>query len=61
MPGKMDGIELAKTIRQKNLKIPILLVTGYSASTQEADSQFPILRKPYQLHDLSRELQKFAV
>lgn len=59
MPGKMDGLRLAKTIREKNPKIPILLVTGYSSST-EIDSQFPILRKPYQLHELSRELQKLA-
>lgn len=60
MPGKMDGIGLAKTIREKNPKIPILLVTGYSASTKEIGSQFPILRKPYELHELSRELQKLA-
>ena len=60
MPGKMDGIGLAKTIREKNPEIPILLVTGYSSSTKEIGSQFPILRKPYQLHELSRELQKLA-
>jgi CheY-like chemotaxis protein len=60
MPGKMDGIELAKTIREQNSKIPILLVTGYIASTKEVGSQFPILRKPYQIHELSRELQKFS-
>jgi PAS domain S-box-containing protein len=60
MPGKMDGIGLAKTIREKNPKLPILLVTGYSSSTKEIGSQFPILRKPYQLHELSRELQKLT-
>jgi PAS domain S-box-containing protein len=60
MPGKMDGIGLAKAIRKTNPKIPILLVTGYSASTKELGAQFPILRKPYQLHELSRELQKLA-
>jgi PAS domain S-box-containing protein len=60
MPGKMDGIGLAKTIREKNPEIPILLVTGYSASAKEIGSQFAILRKPYQLHELSRELQKLA-
>jgi CheY-like chemotaxis protein len=60
MPGKMDGIGLAKTIREKNARIPILLVTGYSSSTKEIGSEFPILRKPYQLHELSRELQKLA-
>ncbi|THD65077.1 MAG: PAS domain-containing sensor histidine kinase [Bradyrhizobium sp.] len=61
MPGKMDGIALAKTIRRKKPEIPILLVTGYSASTKEIGLQFPILRKPYQLHELSRELQKLAL
>jgi PAS domain S-box-containing protein len=60
MPGKMDGLGLAKTIREKNPKIPILLVTGYSSSTTDIGAQFPILRKPYQLHELSRELQKLA-
>jgi PAS domain S-box-containing protein len=60
MPGKMDGIGLAKTIREKNPNIPILLVTGYSSSTKEIGSEFSILRKPYQLHELSRELQKLA-
>ncbi len=61
MPGKMDGIGLAQTIRAQNPKIPILLVTGYSSSTPEIGAQFPILRKPYQLHELSRELQKLAL
>jgi PAS domain S-box-containing protein len=60
MPGKMDGIRLAKTIREKNPNLPILLVTGYSSFTKEISSQFPILRKPYQLHELSRELQKLT-
>jgi PAS domain S-box-containing protein len=60
MPGKVDGIGLAKIIREKRPKIPILLVTGYSSSVKEIGSQFPILRKPYQLHELSRELQKLA-
>jgi hypothetical protein len=45
----------------KNTEIPILLVTGYSATSSEAGSQFPILRKPYQLHELSRELQKLTL
>ena len=60
MPGKMDGIALAKTIREKRPEMPILLVTGYSDAAKEIGSQFPILRKPYQLHELSRELQKLA-
>jgi PAS domain S-box-containing protein len=60
MPGKMDGIGLAKTIRQKKPEMPILLMTGYSAAASEVAGQFPILRKPYQLHELSHELQKLT-
>jgi PAS domain S-box-containing protein len=58
MPGKLDGVGLARRIREKNPEIPILLVTGYSSSAKDVALQFPILRKPYQLHELSRELQK---
>jgi PAS domain S-box-containing protein len=60
MPGKMDGVGLAMTVRAQHPKLPILLMTGYSASTMEIGAQFPILRKPYQLHELSRELQKLT-
>jgi PAS domain S-box-containing protein len=61
MPGKMDGVGLARTIRAQNPKLPILLMTGYSATAMEIGAEFPILRKPYQLHELSRELQKLTV
>jgi PAS domain S-box-containing protein len=56
MSGKMDGVRLAKTIRAKRPGLPILLATGYSAAA--TNLEFPILRKPYQLHELSRELEK---
>jgi CheY-like chemotaxis protein len=58
MPGKMDGIGLARKIRQERPHLPILLATGYSESA--TNSEFPILRKPYQLHELSRELEKLT-
>lgn len=55
MPGKMDGVGLAKTIHAKHPDLPILLMTGYnSQAAREIGSQFPVLRKPYQLHELSR-------
>lgn len=56
MPGTMDGIGLAKTIREKYPTLPILLVTGYSHAVCNGYSEIPILRKPYQLHELSRAL-----
>lgn len=61
MPGKMDGVGLAKTIRAARPVLPILLMTGYSATAKEIGSQFPVLRKPYQLHELSRALQKVTL
>jgi PAS domain S-box-containing protein len=60
MPGKMDGIGLANAIRAANPEIPILLMTGYSESARENGAGFSVLRKPYQLHELSRELQKLT-
>jgi CheY-like chemotaxis protein len=53
MPGRLDGIELARQVRQRRPDIPILLTTGYSGARK---SEFPILRKPYQIHELSEAL-----
>ena len=60
MPGKMDGLKLARAIREKNPRLPILLTTGYSESADNVRVDFPVLRKPYQLHDLGRELAKLT-
>ena len=56
MPGKMDGLGLARAIRQMRPALPILLATGYSEAALKAGSDFQILRKPFQLHELSRAL-----
>ena len=56
MPGKIDGLGLARAIRLRHPALPVLLVTGYSATTQSAQGAFPILRKPFQLHELSQAL-----
>jgi PAS domain S-box-containing protein len=60
MPGKMDGLKLARAIRERNPTLPVLLTTGYSDSAKHVRADFPVLRKPYQLHDLSRELSKLT-
>jgi PAS domain S-box-containing protein len=60
MPGKMDGLSLARAIKQKRPALPILLATGYSEAAQNARTDFPILRKPYQLHELSRALEQLS-
>jgi CheY-like chemotaxis protein len=55
MPGKMDGIGLARRVRQHKPDLPILLTTGYAAAPQR-QVEFPVLRKPYQIHELGRAL-----
>lgn len=56
MPGRLDGLGLARVIKEKRPSLPILLATGYSAAAQSVRADFPILRKPYQMHELSRAL-----
>jgi PAS domain S-box-containing protein len=60
MPGNLDGLELAHAIRVKRPAMPILLATGYSEAAHKVRSDFPILRKPYQIHELSHALSKLA-
>jgi PAS domain S-box-containing protein len=60
MPGKMDGLGLARAIKQKRPKLPILLATGYSDAHQKGQADFPVLRKPYELHELSRALSDLS-
>ena len=50
----MHGLGLARVIRQRRPDLPIILVTGYSESAAAADPEFAVLRKPYQLAELSR-------
>jgi CheY-like chemotaxis protein len=60
MPGKMDGVKLAQAIKKRRPDLPILLTTGYSQSAKDASGNFAVLRKPYQLHELSEELAKLT-
>ena len=54
MPGGMDGLALARTLRERQPALPILLVTGYHQLADEAGREFVLLRKPFDLSDLSR-------
>ena len=60
MPGAMDGLGLAEAIKQKHPGMPVLLATGYSEAAQNAPADVPILRKPYQIHELSRALSELS-
>ena len=58
MPGKMDGLSLAHHLRQTHPDLPILLATGYSEAAAGVRGDFPILRKPYEIHELSEAIAK---
>jgi PAS domain S-box-containing protein len=58
MAGTMDGVGLARALRQRHPHLPILLVTGYSTSAAAAEADFTVLRKPYQMSELSRAMAR---
>lgn len=54
MPGEMDGLALAMTVRKRYPGLPVLLTTGFSevAATAVAE-RFRVLSKPYGINDLA--------
>jgi two-component system NtrC family sensor kinase len=59
MPGGMNGVDLARTIRERYPRLPVLLCTGYSGSAQDAVEQgFVVLQKPYNIATLRKSLQE---
>jgi two-component system NtrC family sensor kinase len=58
MPGEMDGLDLARRVRAEHRDLPIVLVTGYSASADAARREgFEVLRKPYTLDRLAQAIE----
>ena len=58
MPNGMNGVELAREARQRNIKV--LLTSGYAEDVLERHrevDEFPIIDKPFRLADLARRLQ----
>ncbi|MCR5872925.1 PAS domain S-box protein [Phenylobacterium sp. J426] len=56
MAGEIDGLGLARQIREARPQLPVLLATGYSQAAEGLSGEFPILRKPYRLAELSRAI-----
>jgi CheY-like chemotaxis protein len=52
LPGEMNGVELAKTVRAERPALPILLTSGY-AEVLMRNQGVPILRKPYRMAALA--------
>jgi PAS domain S-box-containing protein len=60
MPGKMDGLGLATVLRATYPHLPVLLATGYSEALAGRQLDFHVLRKPYEIHELSQALAKLS-
>ncbi|MBV9992241.1 MAG: PAS domain S-box protein [Alphaproteobacteria bacterium] len=52
MPGDMDGLALARELRERYQSLPVLLATGYSSAAERVGHEFPIIRKPYDYNAL---------
>jgi CheY-like chemotaxis protein len=45
MPGEMDGLAMARRLRQRQPDLPVVLISGYSSALTEAHD-FVVLHKP---------------
>ena len=50
--------DFKEAIAERKPNLPVLLVTGYSQAVAEAGPDFTIMRKPFQLADLSRAVTR---
>jgi len=58
MPGTMNGLELARKVRQHFPGLPILLTTGYSSAAASVYSEgFPLIAKPYRRDTLASAIE----
>ena len=60
MPGSMDGLALARALREQFPRLPVLLASGYSEAALNVKNEFPILQKPYGLQDLGTAISSLA-
>ena len=60
MPGSMDGLGLARLVQRTHPDLQILLTTGYSDALLNVRDDFPVLRKPYDMTELSEALATLA-
>jgi DNA-binding NtrC family response regulator len=55
MPGRMNGIDLAREVKRRRPDLPVFLTTGYAGSAiREVESELiNILCKPYEIEALA--------
>jgi CheY-like chemotaxis protein len=58
MAGDVDGLGVARALRQRKPDLPVLLVTGYSDAASRVTGEFTVLRKPFLMAELSRTVAR---
>jgi CheY-like chemotaxis protein len=61
MPGAIDGLALARIIRERYSDTPVLLTSGSNKLVESTQKDFPILQKPYSVTELDRAIWKLLV
>ena len=56
MAGPMNGLDLARAVREKRPDLLVVLATGYSDAAAQATMEFTVLRKPYDVADLDQAI-----
>jgi DNA-binding NtrC family response regulator len=54
----MNGIALAREMREQAPRVPVLLMSGYSDALQSAEAEFAVLRKPFDLDVLEAAIRR---
>lgn len=58
MPGRRNGLDLARELRRSRPELPVILTTGYSESLHDVESEkFPLLLKPYRPGQLAQAME----
>jgi len=57
MPGELDGMALARHVKEEYPDVAVLLTSGYAKAANAQGAGFPILRKPYKLATLARAIR----
>jgi DNA-binding NtrC family response regulator len=58
MPGGVSGLDLARSLRARRPKIPVILATGYSEhASQVVQESFPLIEKPFRRETLAASLR----
>jgi PAS domain S-box-containing protein len=56
LPGEIDGLELAKALRERRPGLPVLLTSGYAEALTRSHG-IPLLRKPYRMAALAEAVR----